>query len=377
MHIGGFVVGGDCGNNYFAGFWSSHIFMQLLKACTSNNSALFYLGTPFCFPYFVETTDQRAFLKVSLSRRGQNDSYRNMCRSAYSAQSLPPLTKEEEYRYFADVQDLIALEKKKADLEVKLGRASSYQEWADHVGCSICRLYARIGKGRAAKRKMIAANLSMLSSIAKEFHGHGLSHQELCQEGARGLVKSTEKFDVSHKAKFSTYSYYWIRERMFAAVQKFQSILMDGRSLRRRVAFILSCKEEFHKIKGRNPSIDELSTISNIDIIKIRQTFFSVRSVRRPVESKYNDKHTGWEQIQGPESQSPWRGIWHNELKMELQVLFRTLSPRELQRLGFLSLRRMGKGLLAHRYEQSNIGPMKCSSDNFSSVRRWVYCSCS
>ncbi|KAH7302263.1 hypothetical protein KP509_23G063000 [Ceratopteris richardii] len=305
MHIGGFVVGGDCGNNYFAGFWSSHIFMQLLKACTSNNSALFYLGTPFCFPYFVETTDQRAFLKVSLSRRGQNDSYRNMCRSAYSAQSLPPLTKEEEYRYFADVQDLIALEKKKADLEVKLGRASSYQEWADHVGCSICRLYARIGKGRAAKRKMIAANLSMLSSIAKEFHGHGLSHQELCQ-------------------------------RMFAAVQKFQSILMDGRSLRRRVAFILSCKEEFHKIKGRNPSIDELSTISNIDIIKIRQTFFSVRSVRRPVESKYNDKHTGWEQIQGPESQSPWRGIWHNELKMELQVLFRTLSPRELQ---VLSLR--------------------------------------
>ncbi|KAH7302262.1 hypothetical protein KP509_23G063000 [Ceratopteris richardii] len=183
---------------------------------------------------------------------------------------------------------------------------------------------------------MIAANLSMLSSIAKEFHGHGLSHQELCQEGARGLVKSTEKFDVSHKAKFSTYSYYWIRERMFAAVQKFQSILMDGRSLRRRVAFILSCKEEFHKIKGRNPSIDELSTISNIDIIKIRQTFFSVRSVRRPVESKYNDKHTGWEQIQGPESQSPWRGIWHNELKMELQVLFRTLSPRELQ---VLSLR--------------------------------------
>ncbi|MCO5607188.1 hypothetical protein L7F22_061381 [Adiantum nelumboides] len=144
--------------------------------------------------------------------KGQSLLNRKLSCSAYPAQSLPPLTKQEEYECYTDVQDLIALEKKKAEVGDKLGRAPSYEEWADYVGCSLCHLYARVGKARAARRKMIAANLPLVSSVAKEFHGRGISHQELCQEGAKGLMKSTEKFDISHNTKFSTYSYFWIRE---------------------------------------------------------------------------------------------------------------------------------------------------------------------
>eukprot|EP00250_Pteridium_aquilinum_P019389 c24410_g1_i1 orf=690-1787(-) len=251
--------------------------------------------------------------------------------SAYPAKSQPPLTKGEEYQCFADVQDLIALEKKKSELESELGRAPSYQEWADHIGCSICHLYARIGKGRAAKRKMIAANLPLVSSIAKEFHGRGLSHQELCQEGAMGLMKSTEKFDISHNAKFSTYSYFWIRERMFAAVDKFQTFWMVGKSLRKSVKFVLQCKEDFRRLNGRNPSIDELSVASKIDKIKIRQVFSAMRSARPPIRNAYADEHMDGKEVEDSKSDLPWRGIWQSELKAEFQVLFDALSPRELQ----------------------------------------------
>lgn len=248
------------------------------------------------------------------------------------AESHPPLTKTEEYQCFADVQDLVSLENKKADLEIKLGRVPTYQEWADHIGCSICHLYARIGKGRAAKRKMIAANLPLVSFVAKEFHGRGLSHQELCQEGALGLMKSTEKFDSSYDTKFSTYSYFWIRERMSAAVQKFQHLWMVGRSIQRMVSFVLQCKDDFRELHGRNPSMDELAVASKIDKLKIKQAFFAIRCTKAlRLNQTSDDDHMNGVEVEDPKSDLPWRQLWQSELKAELGVLFSGLSSRELQ----------------------------------------------
>jgi hypothetical protein len=58
----------------------------------------------------------------------------------------------------------------------------------------------------------VAANLRLVESVARKFHGRGLSHWELCQEGAFGLLKSTEKFDGNRRTKFSSYAFFWIQE---------------------------------------------------------------------------------------------------------------------------------------------------------------------
>lgn len=306
---------------------SAQVFMQVFDghACmpiysASSSSSNLRYSTVF-------TINGKAFSEASKERIISS----KVCCSAYPAESRPPLTKGEEYQCFADVQDLIALEKKKSHLETQLGRIPSHQEWADYVGCSICHLYARIGKGRAAKRKMISANLPLVSSIAKEFHGRGLSHQELCQEGAKGLMKSTEKFDISHNTKFSTYSYFWIRERMSAAVQKFRSIWMVGKSLQNMVASILRCKDEFRQLNGRCPSINELSIASKVEKTKIRQAIFAIRSTRTPIWISYDDECRHGKEAEDSKSDLPWRAMWQSELQTEFQELFHTLSPRELQ----------------------------------------------
>ncbi|KAI5061288.1 hypothetical protein GOP47_0023793, partial [Adiantum capillus-veneris] len=308
-------------------------FMQVThsQVPASINLVSFSLRTQHRSLFIGKRHHDEALARHTLVRKQQSYLHRKLFCSAYPARSLAPLTKEEEYECFADVQDLIALEKKKTELEGKLGRVPSYEEWAAHVGCSDCHLYARVGKARAARRKMIAANLPLVSFVAKEFHGRGLSHQELCQEGAKGLMKSTEKFDISHNTKFSTYSYFWIRERMSAAVQKFQSIWMAGRSLQRKVSFVLRCRDEFCKLSGRNPSMDELSAASNIDKVKIRQAFFAMRPMRTPTENKHKDEYMDMKEIQLLENDSPWRTIWQDELKAEFQMLFHALSPRESQ----------------------------------------------
>ncbi|OAE35680.1 hypothetical protein AXG93_1154s1340 [Marchantia polymorpha subsp. ruderalis] len=54
-----------------------------------------------------------------------------------------PLTSEEESVLAAEVQDLVQLQRQRDELEAKLGRTPSVEEWADFVGSSVFRLYAR------------------------------------------------------------------------------------------------------------------------------------------------------------------------------------------------------------------------------------------
>lgn len=264
----------------------------------------------------------------------QKKRYRSKRSCSLLAQSRPPLTRDEEHQFFADVQDLLHLENIKEKLKEELQRVPTDQEWADSVGCSICRLYARIGKGRAAKRKMIAANLPLVASVAKQFHGRGLSHQELCQEGVLGLLKSTEKFDISHDTKFSTYSFFWIRQRMSTAANKFQRIWMVAKSIHKTVSFVLQCKDKFREVHGRNPSMDELALVSKIDKTKIRQAFSAIRPTKSlsPSQMSTNQDHKSYVEPEDPKSGIlPWSGLWEKELKKELGILLLALSPRELQ----------------------------------------------
>ena len=64
--------------------------------------------------------------------------------------------------------------------------------------------------GEYAWARMIESNTRLVTSIAKKFTGHGLSLQDLIQEGNLGLIHAVEKFDYEKGFKFSTYATPWI-----------------------------------------------------------------------------------------------------------------------------------------------------------------------
>lgn len=50
--------------------------------------------------------------------------------------------------------------------------------------------------------------------VAEEYMNRGLEFEDIVSEGKIGLFLALERFDVTKKAKFSTYATYWIRERI-------------------------------------------------------------------------------------------------------------------------------------------------------------------
>ena len=65
---------------------------------------------------------------------------------------------------------------------------------------------------KAARARMIKANLRLVVRIAREYLGRGLALDDLVGEGNLGLIRAAEDFDPRFGVRFSTYAAYWIKQ---------------------------------------------------------------------------------------------------------------------------------------------------------------------
>lgn len=117
---------------------------------------------------------------------------------------------------------------------------------------------------REAKDKLVKHNIGLIKSVLRGFMNRGYEVDDLFQIGSIGLLKAIDKFDISYDVKFSTYAVPMIAGEIKRFLRD-DGIIKVSRSLKQTANKVKYTQEMLSKKLGREPTIQEVSDILNID----------------------------------------------------------------------------------------------------------------
>ena len=122
------------------------------------------------------------------------------------------------------------------------------------------QMAALIARGdKAARNRLVLANLGLVVTIARKFQGRGLAMDDLVGEGNLGLIRATEAFDPSFGTRFTTYASYWIEEAI-------RDALINRTAMIRLPAYMVGvltkwdrARQSLHNQWGYPPTFEEVA----------------------------------------------------------------------------------------------------------------------
>jgi RNA polymerase primary sigma factor len=193
----------------------------------------------------------------------------------------------------------------------------------------VTRIEREEEKVKFAKDELIKANLRLVVSIAKKYVNRGLTLLDLIQEGNIGLMKAADRYESGKGTKFSTYSTWWIRQRITRA------ILDQARTIRLPVHLIEESTRisrifaKFMREKGREPSAEEVAQIMGLSVVRVNEILRAIQepvSLETPILSEEKELK---DVIIDEKAASPFKTLENNEASNKIEQVLSSLTERE------------------------------------------------
>jgi RNA polymerase sigma factor (sigma-70 family) len=116
-------------------------------------------------------------------------------------------------------------------------------------------------RGERARTQMINCNLRLVVHIAKKYARRCkfMTLDDLVQEGANGLSTAVRKYDYSRGYKFSTYSYWWVRQSMARAISNQERCIRLPVHMEEQVAKLRGLIVDYQSTHNRRPPLSWLA----------------------------------------------------------------------------------------------------------------------
>ena len=209
---------------------------------------------------------------------------------------------------------------------------------------------------KAARDRIINANLRFVVSVAKKFRGNGLPLSDLIDEGNIGLITALDKFEPEKGYHFISYAVWWIRQSIMKAIsEKSRAVRLPLNRSNELIQIQKAQKSLMHEMEKTAPTAEEIADLTGLDrklvddLLSISQDIVSFDSpVKKDDESDSTFGDFIEDEADGPETQ-----VIDSSLKDEVQGILSVLTDKEraiiIKRFGLdgsepKSLKEIGEG---------------------------------
>ncbi len=185
---------------------------------------------------------------------------------------------------------------------------------------------------KAARDKIVNANLRFVINVAKNYQNRGLDLCDLISEGNIGLLTAIEKFDVTKGYHFISYAVWWIRQTIMKAVCE------KGRAIRlpmNRVNELVQIEKARKIVHGKGSEAEEIEAIAGMlgmerqhvrEMLEINREMISLDA---QVENKNGDSGTVGDFVKDEKYSDVDEKVIAESLQKDLDSVLGTLKPAE------------------------------------------------
>ncbi|NLB34473.1 MAG: RNA polymerase sigma factor RpoD/SigA [Elusimicrobia bacterium] len=184
-----------------------------------------------------------------------------------------------------------------------------------------------------ARKRLVTGNLRLVVSIAKKFNRPGVELNDLIEAGNMGLIAASRKFDPDREAKFSTYSYNWIKEYIRRAVLTHSKPIHIPVYVYQNFQKIMKAWDYIYITSGEKPSYEELAEATGFKKKDVQRFLYYIRvfseipSLDAPISKDIDIPLKAT--IAAQDGNDPEDAIGVLGIHQQLEELLVHISPRE------------------------------------------------
>ena len=191
-------------------------------------------------------------------------------------------------------------------------------------------LSRRIQAGdRAAREKLINANLRLVVKIAKNYYSRDFSFMDLIQEGNMGLMRAVEKYDYRKENRFSTYAACWIRQAISRYLSDKRRLIRLPHRKEEMFGKIQHAASTLHQLNMRKPNTEEIAKEIGVTVNEVKSVLNHSYDTLSLDNKTGNNENGAVIEYLGDYSYSPERSFLRKNSRKAALDMLKNLKDRE------------------------------------------------